>query len=188
MLPEKLFFVLLGCKPPGRQTEQHDVFFGIGTSLNDLLPQFDRFWPEAAGKLHIDSWREVTKVNGFAIRVIPRTNINTPSENKLFFLNLGGYKPNDLEEYHYKLLSVAADKNFAIREAKDTAFYQHTGFTGANSHIDDKYGVDVDDVYQIEEILSEDLKTRFSLSIETAADSQPDDEWHIGYVKLSSLS
>ncbi|MGN6440105.1 MAG: DUF1543 domain-containing protein [Agriterribacter sp.] len=30
--------LLLGCKPAGRHTEQHDVFFGIGASLKDLIP------------------------------------------------------------------------------------------------------------------------------------------------------
>ena len=29
--------VLLGCRPPGRFTEQHDIFFGIGNSLKELV-------------------------------------------------------------------------------------------------------------------------------------------------------
>ena len=187
-MPDKLFFVLLGCTPKGRNTEQHDVFFGIGSSLSDLLPQFAQFWPEAADRLHIDSWREVTEVNGYAINIIPKTSTPLPSQKRLFFLNLGGYKPNDLEEYHYKYLSVAENKGKAIREVKETAFYKHTGFEGAHSHIDDKYGVDVDDVYEITDILSASLKERYSISIETATTPLPEDEWHIGYVKLSSLS
>ncbi len=55
--------VLVGCKPKGRYTEQHDVFFGIGSQLSDLAPQLKEFWPEAANKLHIDGWREVNVVN-----------------------------------------------------------------------------------------------------------------------------
>jgi len=45
-LPEtglKLFMLLLGCKPPGRHTEQHDVFFGIARSLRDLVPEIQAF-------------------------------------------------------------------------------------------------------------------------------------------------
>lgn len=53
----KLFMVLIGCKPEGRHTEQHDIFFGIGSELRDLIPDMLAFWPEANGKLHIDGWR-----------------------------------------------------------------------------------------------------------------------------------
>ncbi len=180
----KLFLLILGCKPEGRNTEQHDTFFGIGNSLADLLPQIKQFWPDG-GKIHIDSWREVTAVDGFTIQVAPKSEDRR--ENKLFFLNLGGYKPNDLEEYHYKLLSVADTKTAAIQSAKQTAFYLHTGFKGATSHIDDKYGVDVDDVYEIADILPPAIKDQYSLVIEKKKGVLPDDELHIGYVTLTSL-
>lgn len=179
----KLFLLVLGCKPEGRNTEQHDTFFGIGHSLSDLLPQIAAFWP-AGGKIHIDSWREVTTVDGFSVNIIPRSE--SSSANKLFFLNLGGYKPGDLEEYHYKLLAVAPNKGDAIAYAKQTAFYRHTGFKGATSHIDDKYGVDVDDVYEIEEILPPDLKEKYAVQVEPST-AMHEDLLHIGYLKLSSL-
>ncbi|MBL7700788.1 MAG: DUF1543 domain-containing protein [Ferruginibacter sp.] len=180
----KLFMLILGCKPNGRNTEQHDTFFGIGDSLADLLPQIKQFWPDGE-KIHIDSWREVTSVEGFAINVVLKSEIK--SQNKLFFLNLGGYKPNDLEEYHYKLLSVSGSKTTAIQAAKQTAFYLHTGFKGATSHIDDKYGVDVDDVYEIADILPADLKRKYSLDIQKQTGLPAEDELHIGYLTLSSL-
>jgi len=180
----KLFLLILGCRPKGRNTEQHDTFFGIGNSLADLLPQIKQFWP-GGGQIHIDSWREVTAADGFSIAVIPKAQ--EKSANKLFFLNLGGYKPNDLEEYHYKLLSVADTKSTAIQAAKKTAFYLHTGFKGAVSHIDDKYGVDVDDVYEIADILPPDVKDQYSLLVEKKTDDLPEDKLHIGYVTLKSL-
>jgi len=161
----KLFLLILGCRPKGRNTEQHDTFLGIGNSLSDLLPQIESFWPDG-GKIHIDSWREVTAVDGYAIKVSDKADAPATSAYKLFFVNLGGYKSADMEEYHYKLLSVAADKAAAISAAKQTAFYLHTGFKGATSHIDDKYGVDVDDVYEIKEILPPGIKNEYSLLIE----------------------
>jgi hypothetical protein len=181
----KLFLLILGCKPKGRNTEQHDTFFGIGNSLADLLPQINNFW--RGTKIHIDSWREITAVDGFSIQVIPKKETAEEPGNKLFFLNLGGYKPNDLEEYHYKVLTVAGTKSDAIQASKKTAFYLHTGFKGATSHIDDKYGVDVDDVYEITDVLPEGLKTTYSLLIEKKTGILPEDELHIGYVTLRSL-
>jgi hypothetical protein len=65
----KLFMVVIGCKPKGRFTEQHDVFFGIGTTLKELLPEMKAFWPEAKGKIHIDSWREITTVENHSITI-----------------------------------------------------------------------------------------------------------------------
>jgi hypothetical protein len=182
----KLHFLILGCKPAGRLTEQHDVFFGIGHCLKDLLPQIEAAWPDG-GKIHIDSWRAITNVDGYAIKIAEKITPLSASP-KLFFLNLGGYKPNDLEEYHYKLFTVANNKAEAINKAKQSAFYRHTGFDGANSHIDDKYGVDVDDVYEIEEVLPAVFKNQYSIVIEKITTPQAEDELHIGYLKLSSLT
>ncbi len=181
----KLFLVILGCKPAGRNTEQHDTFFGIGNNLKDLLPQIEKFWPDA-GKKHIDAWRAITCVENFTIKISDKQTAPVLNDNKLFFLNLGGYKPGDMEEYHFKLLAVATNKADAIKFAKQKAFYKHTGFKGATSHIDDKYGVDVDDVYEITEILPQYIKDQYSIVIEKAA-ALTEDELHIGYVKLSSL-
>jgi len=65
----KLFMLLIGCTPEGRNIEQHDIFFGIGNSVKDLIPDVISFWPEAKGKLHFDAWREVTNVNGFRVKL-----------------------------------------------------------------------------------------------------------------------
>jgi len=183
----KLYMLLLGCKPAGRNTEQHDIFFGIANSLKELVPQIENFWP-GAGKIHIDAWREVNFVDEYSIKVIERKPGPANTQDKLFFLNLGGYKENEFEEYHYKMISVSADKTRAINRAKETAFFRHTGFKGANAHIDDKYGVDVDDVYEIEDILSGDLKNQFRISIEHSAEADPGtDHLHLGYFKLNAL-
>ncbi len=43
-------------------------------------------------------------------------------KTKLFFINLGGYKENEFEEYHYKMmLLLQRDKVEAIRKSKRTA-------------------------------------------------------------------
>ncbi len=180
----KLFMVMLGCKPQGRFTEQHDIFFGIGSSLKELLPQMIEFWPEAKGKIHVDAYREVTHVDGYQIQVKKREQDTDP--HQLFFLNLGGYKKNEFEEYHYKVLTITKSKSQAIKNAKESTFYKHCGFEGAPSHIDDKYGVDVDDIYTIEEILSDSIKQKYQLSF-TKSSEKLEDKLHIGYLKIDNL-
>ena len=88
--------VMLGCTPKGRFTEQHDIFFGIGNSLKELIPHMKAFWPEANGKIHIDAWREVTAVTNHSVTIVPKNT--TETNEKLYFINLGGYKENELEE------------------------------------------------------------------------------------------
>jgi hypothetical protein len=175
----------MGCKPNGRNIEQHDIYFGIGDSIRELLPGLVSSWP-GEHKIHLDAWREVTQVDGYQVEVIPAHSARDTGTARLFFINLGGYKQGEFEEFHYKMLVAAEDKATAVDRAKQTAFYRHTGFEGANSHIDDKYGVDVDDVYEITDILPPGFKQKFKLSLHPVNVSR-EDEVHLGYFKLSSF-
>jgi len=181
--------VLLGCRPSGRLTEQHDIFFGIAGNLKDLVPDMKAFWPEAKGQIHIDSWREVTRVGNYKIAIVPKTQKNTAETGShLFFINLGGYKPGELEEFHYKVLAVGKDSSEAIRQSKQTAFYKHFGFksNGAASHVDDKYGIDTDDLFKVEDALSNPFREKYSLEI-LLSDQDKEDVLHIGYVQIKKL-
>ena len=183
----KLYMVMLGCIPEGRFTEQHDIFFGIGNSLKELVPQMKAFWPEAKGKIHIDAWREVAVVDNFSIEIIAKNAISDATLDKLFFINLGGYKENEFEEYHYKILTVAKSLGLASKKARKSSFYKHFGFKGAISHIDDKYGIDVDDIYNIGDILDEKFKNLYSLKISKSETILEEDTLYIGYLKLSKI-
>lgn len=181
--------LLLGGTPEGRHTEQHDIFFGIGKNLSDLKQNIVASWPECGERVHIDAWREVNIVEGHEVSVTGKNeNVVDNSGYKLFFLNLGGYKENEFEEFHYKMLVIAKEKGEAVKKAKETAFYKHTGFKGAESHIDDKYGIDVDDVYDIEEILPVSDKVNYRVVVSyTLADHAKPDVNHLGYLMFSKI-
>lgn len=181
--PPTLYFLLLGCKPPGRRTEQHDVFFGIGHSLKDLVPAMNSFWPEAKKNLHADAWRAVHSVQNYSIRVRLKTEPSSgDQELKLFFINLGGYKKDEFEEYHHKLLIVAKDLPSAVAQAKQEIFYKTTCFKGASAHIDDKYGIDVDEAYEVEELLPKETTALYALDIAEGVGQA--DEIQLGYLPL----
>jgi len=183
--------LLLGCKPPGRHTEQHDVFFGIADSIKTLIPEIKASWKEAASKIHIDAWREVTQVDGHAVQIIPREERGGDKEAQLFFINLGGYKAMEFDEFHYKMLVAAGNLEAAKSKAKKTAFFKHTTlpdselYHTATSHIDDKYGVDVDDVYTVEDILSPASRDKYSIRLQPSKGD--DDPVHLGYLRLTDL-
>lgn len=179
-----LYMIMLGCTPKGRNTEQHDIFFGINSSIKGFTSSFNEFWPEAKGKLHIDAWQKITFCDDYLIEVVLKSDYVAQKE-KLFFLNLGGYKENEFEEYHYKVLTVAKTKAAAIKNAKKTSFYKYCAISikGGESHIDDKYGIDVDDIHLIEDILQPEFKNKYRLKI-TKTSNFKENIKHIGYLKI----
>ncbi|MCR8558797.1 DUF1543 domain-containing protein [Mucilaginibacter sp. BJC16-A38] len=183
----KLYLLLLGAGAPGRNIEQHDYFFGIANELKDLVPDLKAFWPEAGNTLHVDGYREVTRVENWSIRVVPQDDETPESANKLFFLNLGGYTTGKLEEQHYIVLTVQGTRALAVQEAKKSLFFKTNSLKGiATSHIDEKYGVDVDNVYQIDDLLSPAYKEKYRIVIGDGTET-PEDEIHLGYFKLDKL-
>ncbi len=178
-----LFMIMLGCTPPGRHTEQHDIYFSIADAIEQTKDELIKFWPEANGRVHMDAWRKVTVVDGYQINVVPKDSPSESNGLKLFFINLGGYREGEFDEPHYKLLIVAKDMATASKQAKQTAFYKHTGFKGAPSHIDDKYGVDVDDAFEINDVLPEELKALYKIEI-TPATNMEADKFTLGYMPL----
>lgn len=182
----KLFMVLLGANPQGRIVEQHDYFFGIAATLKDLVPAIRDFWPEGGKTIHIDGWREVNSVDGYAIRVGLKNESDAPSQKRLFFINLGGYQSGKLEEQHYTMLTVQDDRLPAVKESMKSLFYKTNRIKGGYAHVDEKYGVDVDDVYRIDDVLSADLKENFQLLL-TPAEGLAEDPINLGYFKLDKL-
>lgn len=175
--PKYLFMVLLGGTPPGRLTEQHDIFFGIGRNIKELVPEMKASWPGV--KIHIDAWQKISIVDGHSIEIVSEKN---QQKNKLYFINLGGYKPNEFEEFHHKMLVVAPSMAAAIKKAKATTFYHDfNGEDAAASHIDDKYGVDIDEIFLVKDILANRYPA-FHLNIQPAQGTC--EPMQIGYMRL----
>ena len=182
--------VLIGATPKSRNIEQHDIFFGIAHNMAELIPAMTDFWPEAKGKIHVDAWREVKHVNGYKLGISSKAHSTgapeTIDNTKLYFLNLGGYKPGEFEEYHYKMVLAAPDKATAMKISKQTAFFKHMGYKGATAHIDDKYGIDIDDMALVKDILTKHDREKYRITL-TPTSSVVEDELHIGYFKLDKL-
>lgn len=145
---------MLGGKPAGRSVEQHDVFFAAGKSITECAPKIKKYW-DIPG-VHVDTYMEVGQVDGFDVSV--NANPTEIVSEKLFFINCGGYKQNDLEEYHKKLLIAANTLDEAKKYAKQNKFFSE-GLKDqkAISHIDDKMnlrGFDIDDVLVVNDQIS----------------------------------
>jgi len=117
--------VQLGGRPKGRLIEQHDIFFGVANQVSELVEDINQYWPEVKNKWHIDSYRAITNVDGYTIKLVKSGEQVGKNPNlKLFFINLGGYQQGSFEEFHYKLLIVATSQAEAINQAKQSDFYK----------------------------------------------------------------
>lgn len=178
----KLFYILLGATPKGRNTEQHDVFFGIAKNAKDLKLAIYDFWPEAEGKIHMDGYMEVKFVDGFEIKIVDK--LEQKKKENLYFLNLGGYKAEVFQELHHQLIMVGSSLSQVIKKAKQTDFYKEMDIKNGPSHIDDQYGVDIDDVAKIEDLLPMKMKEKFSIVLEKSTAENQNNKIKIGYFKL----
>ncbi|KXH86025.1 hypothetical protein AU378_05350 [Chryseobacterium kwangjuense] len=181
----KLFYIILGATPKGRNIEQHDVFFGIAENLKDLVPDMKDFWKEAEGKIHLDCYQEVKFADGYEVKIVEKTD--QKSEDQLYFLNLGGYKRGFFEEFHEQHLIVGKSMGEIIKRAKATEFYETMGFEGAVSHVDDKHGVDIDDIFNVNDILPEKMKEKYTIILTRSDAENQENPMGLGYLKIDKV-
>lgn len=182
----KLFYIILGATPRGRNIEQHDVFFGIAENLKELVPHMKDFWKEADGKIHIDCYQEVRFADGYEVKIVEKST-NITSADQLYFINLGGYKKGYFEEFHEQHLMVGSSMGEVVKRVKETEFYKTMGFENAVSHIDDKHGVDIDDIFNVNDILPQAMKEKYSIILEKSDAENKENPIGLGYLKIDKI-
>ena len=122
-----LFLVVLGGRSTSSHIELHDVRFVAGRSIEDTLPELRRQWFGRREGLHLDSFMAVRAVDGYAVRL--GREPSAPGPERLWFVNLGAYRPDSLAELHHFGLVVAtsalAAKAAAKRQWLQGALQQH---------------------------------------------------------------
>jgi hypothetical protein len=142
IMDQKLFAVYLGGRAPKCNTELHDVVFAAGASIEATYEQLLDKWFGDPLSLHIDSWLELSQVDGYRVQLGPQPGAHG---EKLFFINLGAYRPGEFTELHAIAFLVASDECEVKRRAKDALL------CGADTvHTDDL--LDIDDCLAITEV------------------------------------
>ena len=121
-----LFLVVLGGRIAGSHIELHDVRWVVGTCIEDTIPSLRQQWFGLTSGLHIDSYKAIRHVDGHAVELIAdrsevveqRADLNGTGEEKLWFVNLGGYDSHSLQELHEFGLVVAPSKHAAKARAR----------------------------------------------------------------------
>ena len=122
----KLFLVVLGGRMATSHIELHDVRWVVGTSIEDTIPTLRQQWFGLQSGLHIDSYKAIKYVDGYSIELIKRQEncserlqaSSTAMNNQLWFINLGGYDRDSLQELHQLGLVVAPSKQAAKARAR----------------------------------------------------------------------
>lgn len=100
----KLFAFYIGGAAATSLIELHDVRVVAAPSIDECIPAIKDSWWGTPKSLHLDCWGELTSADGHNI-----TLRDTPAagEDKLWFVNLGGYDPTDFSELHQNVFVVA---------------------------------------------------------------------------------
>ena len=122
-----LFLVVLGGRAPNANIELHDVRWVIGTKIEDTFESLRKNWFGSIEGLHIDSYKKIKYIDGYKINLrnfekgkkVRKTFKNDIKNNKkLWFVNLGGYQSDSMQEIHEFGLVVASSSLEAKNKAK----------------------------------------------------------------------
>ncbi len=135
---------MLGGRAAGCRIELHDVAFAVGESLEDTHHQLLDQWFGQPRGLHVDAWAVVDQVEGYRVSLRPEPP-DGEQPLRLYFVNIGGYRPGDLAEQHGYMVLAASGKAQAKARAKRRLLAGHESV-----HKDDLY--DVDDLLEISRV------------------------------------
>ena len=121
-----LFLVVLGGRAKKANIELHDVRWVVGSRIEDTFDALRNDWFGNFEGLHIDSYKKIKHVDGYKINLknidnkkLKKNFFNgNASKNNLWFVNIGGYDPNSMQEKHEFGLVVASSKLEAKNIAK----------------------------------------------------------------------
>ena len=122
-----LYLVVLGGRAKKANIELHDVRWVVGSKIEDTFDALRKDWFGSPKGLHIDSYKKIKYIDGYKIilKNFENDKINknqlanrTKHQKNLWFVNIGGYDPNSMQEKHEFGLVIASNKLEAKNKAK----------------------------------------------------------------------
>ena len=100
----KLFVIYIGGAHEKSFIELHDMRFVMAENIEDTYEFLRKSWWGTPESLHLDAWGVLEYADGHNISF---KNEPSTSEDKLFFVNLGGYDKRQFTEEHKNVFVVA---------------------------------------------------------------------------------
>jgi len=104
--------------------------FVVAQSIEETYDELRKQWWGTPSSLHVDGWAELAHADGYDIELKPEP---FSREEKLYYVNLGGYTDGNLIERHKNVFVVAP----SLAEAKTRALRANRGWK--QLHRDDLY-------------------------------------------------
>lgn len=109
-----LYMFYVGGNAGKSNIEVHDIQFAVVNQPSEAWPLLREAWFGDKDKIHLDGYARIDWVDGYTISL---SHEPYSGEKRLFFVNVGGYQPDNLAELHAFDLFVAAN----AAEAKERA-------------------------------------------------------------------
>ena len=118
---------MLGDRAEKANIEVHDVRWVVGSKIEDTYDTLRNDWFGSPKGLHIDSYKKIRHIDGYKINLInfkkdkrdkKQLVKNNKDKTRLWFVNIGGYKPTSMQEKHEFGLVTASTKLEAKNIAK----------------------------------------------------------------------
>lgn len=111
----QLFMFYIGGNAGRSNIEVHDIQFAAVAQPEAAWPLLRAAWFGDPDKIHVDGYSVIEWADGYDICLRPEPP--AAAQPRLFFVNVGGYRPDTLAEQHEYGLFVAADAAAAKRRA-----------------------------------------------------------------------
>jgi Domain of Unknown Function (DUF1543). len=112
-----LYMFYVGGNAGKSNIEVHDIQFVAAREPQDAWPILREAWFGDSDKIHIDGYSRITWADGYSVSLSPEPS---SSSERLFFVNVGGYRPDTLAELHEFDLFVAKNASEAKEKALQT--------------------------------------------------------------------
>ncbi len=109
-ISESLFLIYIGGKYKNSNIELHDVRWVVAKTIEETFPLLKKEWFGDSKGLHIDCYLRIKYIDGYEVKIRKLTKAKCKidsTENKLWFVNLGGYDPSEFTEKHFIDLLIA---------------------------------------------------------------------------------
>lgn len=113
--PKQLYMFYVGGSAGRCNIEVHDVQFAAVARVEDAYPALRAAWFGDPDSLHLDGYRVIRWADGHDVSL---GSAPCASGLRLFFVNMGGYRADQLAELHEFGLFVAADEATAKARAR----------------------------------------------------------------------
>ncbi len=100
-----LFVIYIGGSHEKSLIELHDMRLIVANTIEDTYEALKKSWWGTPESLHLDAWGKLNYADGHDIQLNNTPTLN--NQNKLYFVNLGGYDSKQFTELHKNIFVVA---------------------------------------------------------------------------------